>query len=259
MSSIVPSDVDTTVRVFRLTCGWMRCDAGAMVAGDWGDFRFPIPAFLVDHPDGLVLIDAGLHPSLAGSPERIGALAETFTIELADEHLLENQLSALGVRPSDVTHLAFTHLHFDHCGATATIPDATLLVQQAEWDMAHDERAIAKGAYNPDDFDHGHFLHLYEGELDLFGDETVVLFPTPGHTPGHQSVRLRTETGGDIVVCGDACYLRRSLELLKLPPTSHNRARQLDSMALLASLRAGGAELVFGHDPEQWAALPATW
>ena len=110
------------------------------------------------------------------------------------------------------------------------------------------------GAYNRDDADLGHERLEVDGDHDLFGDGTVTCLLTDGHTPGHQSVRVRTDT--DVyVICGDCCYLRRTVTHEHLPPFSHDRDRHLHSVRRLAGEQARGATLLFGHDPQQWSAI----
>ena len=94
-----------------------------------------------------------------------------------------------------------------------------------------------------------------DGEHDLFGDGSVVCIPTYGHTPGHQSLRVRLDTG-EVVLAADACYLRQTLEALHLPSLYVDAEAMLDSLRMLRKLRDGGARIFFGHDPELWATLP---
>jgi glyoxylase-like metal-dependent hydrolase (beta-lactamase superfamily II) len=89
----------------------------------------------------------------------------------------------------------------------------------------------------------------------LFGDGSVSCLPTFGHTAGHQSLRVRL-AGGDVVLTADACYLRRTLEELHLPPSMHDREAMLASIHRLRALRDAGARVIFGHDPDAWASVP---
>ena len=110
-----------------------------------------------------------------------------------------------------------SHLHFDHVGGNAELPNATLVVQRREWEVAADPEQIRRNGYNRADFDLGHHLKLIDGEHDLFGDGSVVCIPTYGHTPGHQSLRVRTDSG-EFVMTADSCYMRKVLEEMVLPP-----------------------------------------
>ena len=96
---------------------------------------------------------------------------------------------------------------------------------------------------------------LVDGEHDLFGDGRLVCLATHGHTPGHQSLRVRLD-GGDVVLTADACYLRRTLEHEHLPAVVYDREAMLASLRRLRALRDGGARLIYGHDAEAWAGVP---
>ena len=237
-----------------LECGWLTSDLGAMIAGRSGDFRLPVPAFFVEHPRGLALFDTGLHPELARSDARLRSVADIFTVEVTEAEVVSARLRAIGVDPADIALVVSSHLHFDHCGGHSLIPNARVVVQRAEWEAAHDGGMIAFGGYNPDDFEVGHDVQLLDGDHDLFGDGALRLVLTDGHTPGHQSLIVDDR----LVLVGDACYCRLALETDGLPPVMADEARQRAAFAWLRAQEAGGRELVFSHEPDQWAALPAT-
>jgi N-acyl homoserine lactone hydrolase len=128
-----------------------------------------------------------LHQELRHSTERLRGAFSSSVIELPSGAELTARLTSVGVRPSDVTTLVLSHLHFDHCGGTAELPEARIVVQRQEWDAGHHPGLVAAGLYNPEDFDVGHDRLLIDGPHDVFGDGRVVCLPTPGHTKGHQS------------------------------------------------------------------------
>jgi glyoxylase-like metal-dependent hydrolase (beta-lactamase superfamily II) len=101
----------------------------------------------------------------------------------------------------------------------------------------------------------GHKLHLIDGEHDVFSDGSVVCLPTYGHTPGHQSVKLRL-SGGEVVLAADACYFCRTLRERLLPRFIHDRDAMLASLNQLAALELGGARIFPGHDPDFWESIP---
>ena len=101
----------------------------------------------------------------------------------------------------------------------------------------------------------GHKLRLVDGEHDVFGDGSVVCLPTHGHTPGHQSLKLRL-AGGDVVLAADSCYFCRTLRERRLPRFAHDHEAMHASLDRLAALEAGGARIFFGHDPEFWQIVP---
>jgi len=244
------------VQLHAFTCGWITMSMSMLVRGVPGRLRVPVPSFLVRHPKGTVVFDTGVHPDTVTAPaERLGSLARYFQVELGPGEDVAGRLAALGVDPARVDWLVTSHLHFDHAGGHAALPNARLVVQRAEWEAAEDPERRERLAYDPRDYDHGHARLLADGEHDLFGDGRVVCVPTPGHTPGHQSLRVRL-AGGDVVLAADACYLRRTLENLELPSVLWDRDVMLASLHRLRALRAGGARIVYGHDPDDWATLP---
>lgn len=244
------------VRLVPLECGWLESDVSGLMEGGTGRARLPVPSWLVLHPRGIAVFDTGLHQQLQSDVSRIGSLADAFVVDFSPGQELSARLEQREVDPSDVDVVVFSHLHFDHCGGTALVPDARLLVQRAEWEAGHHPRLIEHHVYNPDDFDLGHEVQLLEGRHDVFGDASVVCLPTPGHTAGHQSLVVQLESG-PVVLTGDCIYFRQQLDLMRTPPFGFDRSQQLASMRQLAQLEREGHRLLFGHDVEQWEGFPA--
>ena len=244
------------VRLRAFTCGWLTGPRELFLRGEPGRLRVPIPSYLVEHPRGRLLFDTGLHPTLPADPEaRIGAAARIFEVELAAGEDVAGRLEALEVDPAAVDWVVNSHLHFDHAGGNRCLPNARVLLQREEWAAARDADGIAANHYHPLDYDTGQEVVTVAGEHDVFDDGSVVCVPTPGHTPGHQSLRVRL-AGGDAVLTGDACYLRRTLEELHLPSVVYDAAQMLHSLERLRALRDAGARIFYGHDPEFWATVP---
>jgi N-acyl homoserine lactone hydrolase len=244
------------VRLVPLEIG--RLDADLLdITGSNGRVLMPVPAWLIEHPKGLVLFDTGLHADLRNDRSRLRGIFESaFTIDLPDGEDLTARLSAAGYATSDIDVVVFSHLHFDHCGGTQELPDARLIVQEAEWRAAHHPRLLDVGLYNLADFELGHDHQLIDGTHDVFGDGTITCIPTPGHTRGHQS--LRVELGsGPVVLTADCIYFRSMYDQMKVPPTGADLAAQLNSMRDLRKLEHDGCRLLFGHDAEQFHSLPA--
>lgn len=240
-----------------LCCGRLRMDRSLFFPDEPAgtDMTVPVPSFLVIHPKGRLLFDTGVDCLAATDAEAsLGKrLARMFRMAGAADELLPNQLAALGLRPQDITHVVNSHLHFDHCGCNALFPRATFLVQKAELDAAREpgSQAHARG------WDHALDYRAVDGEHDVFGDGSVVLLPTPGHTPGHQSLRVVTAPRRAFVAAADACYTRAHLERELLPGAVWNPRQMLDSMRLLARLGArSDTQLLFGHDAAQWETMP---
>ncbi len=245
------------LNVYAFTCGWLEGDLGHLMAGGEGRIRLPIPAYLIEHPKGTALFDTGMHPQCQHDPAgRVGArIAGLFAFDYRAGEEIAARLTALGRDPARVDLVINSHFHFDHCGGNAQIPNATLLVQRREWDAGMDPDRAARIGFNPRDFDLGHKLRLVDGEHDVFGDGSVVVLPTHGHTPGHQSLKLRLPSG-DIVLAADSCYFCRTLRERRLPRFVYDEGAMHASLDRLAALEAAGARIFFGHDPDFWQTVP---
>jgi N-acyl homoserine lactone hydrolase len=244
------------MRLYGFSCGSVRLKKKAVVEGGEGLIEMPIPVFLIMHPRGNVLFDTGLHLELADPQSaRLGELSKYSTIALKRDEHVTARLSLLGLKPADIAVLVNSHLHYDHAGANDCFAHTRMVVQRIEWEAAHDPDLVARNAYNPADYALNDNVHLIDGEHDLFGDGTIFLTPTFGHTPGHQCACLRI---GDrrIVLAGDACYLAENLERQIAPRLSFDKSKALASLATLAAWERGGSEIIIGHDPERWEKLP---
>lgn len=234
--------------------------------------RIPIPAFLVEHPGaGLMLIDTGFHPSVA--LEGLGRLAGLIfkDLEMEPEQAVPGLMRGLGFDPEAVRTVVMTHLHADHASGIAQFPHATFVLGEAEW------RAAASGGqrqgYLRDNFDHAFDYRLLDFDdaaadsfatfgraFDLFGDGSVRVLFTPGHTAGHLSVELRL-TGRELLVGGDAVFTMRSLHEGLLPYFTHDEhlARRSLHEAQLYAERTPSAVIVPGHDMARWNELEAVF
>ncbi len=246
-----------TVNVFAFTCGTLTGPFGHLMEGGEGDIQLPIPAFLIEHPKGRALFDTGLHPDCQHDPlARLGErLATLFRFAFKPGEEVSARLAAIDRDPAKIDLIINSHFHFDHVGGNALIPNATMVVQRREWEAGMDPDLAARRGFNRQDFNLGHRLRLVDGEHDVFGDGSVVCLPTHGHTPGHQSLRLKLESG-DVVLAADACYFCRTLRERRLPRNVHDREAMLASLDRLDALERGGARLVFGHDPDLWRSVP---
>ena len=239
-----------------LTCGWLTGPMDGFLAGEPGRLRVPVPAFLIDHPKGKVLFDSGMHPGAGvDAADRLGFAAKIFDVELAPEENVAARLAALGIDAREIRYLVNSHLHFDHTGGNALLPDAEIVVQKREWEAGRTAEMVQRNFYDPKDYDLGHRVLAVDGEHDLFGDGRIVCLPTYGHTPGHQSLRVRLDSG-TIVLASDACYFRRTLEQLHLPSVVFDRETMLASLRALRTMAERGERIFYGHDPEFWASVP---
>jgi glyoxylase-like metal-dependent hydrolase (beta-lactamase superfamily II) len=236
-----------TVRLTPLTCGWFTVRRSFLLAGTTGDLTAPVTAYLVEHPAGLALVDTGLSSRFA---RPVGAPQTAFA-DIEEDGTVGARLRALGIDPADVRFLLNTHLHMDHAGGNDQLPNAHLVTQRSEWEFAHSD---VDRFYQAAEFDTGQPVVLIDGEHDVFGDGSVRLIPTPGHTPGHQSAIVQTEAG-EVVVCGDACNLAQAVDDLHLPDHAADMDDYRESLEKFRALRAAGATLCYSHDPEFWAGI----
>ena len=234
-----------------LDCGWMSTQRRTLLDGaGTEELSMPIISWLVRHRSGNLVFDAGLHADLAATTDRLGSLAKIFTVDLGVGGTVGPRLAEHGVDPLSSLTVVLSHCHFDHCGGLEELPNARVLVHRDEWRAA----AEGGGGYDLSLIDHGHDVIHIDREHDVFGDGTVVCFPTPGHTCGHQSLRVRTASR-TIILAGDACYFDHTLDDGLLPPFAFDLDEQRRSLQMLQRARAAGATIVPGHDATVFRAL----
>jgi glyoxylase-like metal-dependent hydrolase (beta-lactamase superfamily II) len=250
------------LNVYALCGGYIDLDRSGFFCDVAEGTRLTVPVicFLIAHPRGHVVVDTGVHRLALTDPVgRLGQRRATlFRLRSAPSDEVVSQLGLLGLGPDDVRYVVNSHFHFDHCGGNEFFPRSTFLVQRAEMEAARQAMAGAAIRYNPSaiDFDHPLDYQLVDGEHDVFGDGQVVLVPTYGHTPGHQSVRVRAGKGADLVLAADACYTRENMDRDVLPGVLWDPAEMSRSLARLRELRdRHGASVIYGHDAAQWEGL----
>ena len=246
-----------TVKIYAMTCGWITADLNIILSGKPGKIRIPVPAYLIDHPRGQILFDTGMHPQCQhDAPGRIGKnMSELFSVNFRPGEDIQSRLEQMDIDADRIEFLINSHLHFDHSGGNELVPNAKVIIQQREWEAAQIPEMIQSNGYVPADYNHGHLIQTVNGEHDLFGDGRVVTIPTFGHTPGHQSLKVRLDSG-DVVLTADACYLKETLTNLHLPYLLHDRSQMLESLMTIRKLQKAGARIIYGHDPEFWANVP---
>lgn len=188
-------------------------------------------------------MDTGLHPVAAADSARHYRDAPALGLFKFEQ----NESIADQIDVESVSKIILTHLHFDHAGALSLFPESTpIIVQRAEWDAGQHSQAIARNIFVPKDYaGTDRPVVLIDGDHDLFGDGSIELLPTPGHTPGHQSVRV-----GDVVIGGDVVLYASSLNDRKFGALIDDPDAQLKSADRLRALREKGLQIQPGHDPE---------
>ncbi len=231
--------------ITALDCGRLRQQERVLLAGGSRDvIEIPVPSWLVRHPAGTVVFDTGLHPSLTADSESLGTMARLFEPIIAVGGTVGPRLIEHDVDPTSALTVVLSHCHFDHAGGLCELPNARVLVQVAEWNAALDG---LDAGYAPDTYDLGHEIVTIDGPHDIFGDGAIVCLPTPGHTCGHQSLRVHT-ADGPVILAADACYFSSTLVDDVLPPFSFDFDQQRASLGLLRREQAAGTRIIPGHD-----------
>jgi glyoxylase-like metal-dependent hydrolase (beta-lactamase superfamily II) len=199
--------------------------------------------YLLKHSQGWMLWDTGLADTIAAMPDGQKP-ADPKATHWFRPKTLASQLEALGVKPSDIKFVAVSHTHPDHIGNVEMFPQAMLYVQKAEYDWP--------GANNAPRFKPEHPVTKLEGDKDIFGDGSVTILSTPGHTPGHQSLLVKLPKTGALVLSGDAVHFKSNWEDRGVPVGNTGQEQTKTSMEKIAGIMAKEkATLWINHDKAQ--------
>jgi N-acyl homoserine lactone hydrolase len=199
--------------------------------------------YLIKHPQGWLLWDTGVSDSVAAMPNGL-APSDPRSIHWRRPKTLAAHLDQLGLKPSDIKAVAVSHTHPDHVGNVEMFPAAMLYVQKAEYEWP--------GANNAPRFKPEHPVTKLEGDRDVFGDGSVVILSTPGHTPGHQSLLVKLPKAGAILLSGDAVHFKENWDNRRVPSMNFNKDETVASMQKISdTLTREKAQLWINHDKAQ--------
>ena len=236
-----------------LDVGSFTSAAGIWRRGDEMDrqVRFPIPAYVIETAEERILVDTGLHPGDAEDAARHYGSDALGMFELELDASVDQRIDL-----STITKVVMTHLHFDHAGGLALLPASVpIIIQRREWVAGHDPAAVKKNFFLTVDYRTvEEQIVLVDGDHDLLGDGSIQLLLTPGHTPGHQSVRI----GERLVLGGDVTHFASGLDDHRFPAFADDFRAQAESADRLRALRDAGAVVRPGHDPEVLVPGPVT-
>lgn len=245
----------------------------ALTSRSWTEI--PIHVYVLAHRDGLVLFDAGMDPAIGTDPNYVASpvgrffMRKVFRLRIGPDDTLTRKLEGLGYAAADVRKVVVSHLHFDHIGGIAEVPQAELLVSADEWrqlsgphperDYIFREHIDLPGArwrqidFAPTD---DPLLAPFGGCHDVMGDGSMTLLPTPGHTPGSMSMLVRAGGWPPLLLVGDLTYGIALLFEDRLPGTG-DKAQLRASFAKVRALaeRLPGLVILPAHDPAAAEAL----
>lgn len=259
-----PASADARgVRLHMFDGGSIRCRVHnvKMGQGQGEPFEFPVPWFVIEHPDGLALVDGGMAAPCADDPlAHWGEIANTYWPVMRPDQACVPALEAAGFDPADVRYLLQSHLHLDHTGALAAydrFPNAEVILRRTEYEYGHAPDWYADAVYIEADIRtpgiRWSLLDDAEDGWDVFGDGTVRCWSTPGHSPGHQSFEVRLANSGTFLLTIDAAYTSDHWNERALPGFLSSAVETVRSVRKLHRIAGrSGAVVVTGHDPDAW-------
>jgi N-acyl homoserine lactone hydrolase len=205
--------------------------------------KFVDNCYLIKHAQGWMLWDTGIPDAVAAMPNGL-VPADPKALVWHRPKTLAAQLDELGVKPSDIKAMAVSHTHPDHIGNVEMFPTTMLYVQKAEYDWP--------GANGEPRFKPAHPVTKLEGDHDLFGDSSLTILSTPGHTPGHQSLLVKLPHTGAVILSGDAVHFKSNWDNRRVPSLNFSKDQTLASMQKISdTMTKENAQLWINHDKPQ--------
>ena len=244
-----------SVRLYVLDCGRITVangDSMGFKPGELATANMVTPCFLIVHPRGTLMWDTGEIPDSAFAKGVSPATQGAFTV---DRPLLP-QLAAIGYTPADITYIALSHYHGDHVANANAFAGSTWIVQQGDRDAIFAPRqnngqrlgAVADPAFFTE-LAKSKTLLLKGEDHDVFGDGTVVIKYTPGHTPGHRSLYLKLAKTGPILLSGDLYHYPEEITYKRIPPFDSDKDQTEKSRAMIEDfVKKNKAQLWIQHD-----------
>src|SRR5262245_427934 len=247
------------LRLYVFDCGYLinlSPETYNLTRQDVPDPTMSVSCFLVVHPNGSLIFDTGLGDKLVGRPPYLtrrggGSMSQVVL------KTLSGQLAEIGYTPDKVTYLVLSHMHFDHVGNANDFagPPTTWLVQTVEREAMFGAN-VPPQSINPDYAAlRNAKTQLLDGDRDVFGDGSVVVTSTPGHTVGHQVLFVRLPKTGPVVLSGDLYHYPGERTLGRMPDREKTAGTPESRAKVEALVKQTGAQLWIGHDIITFAKL----
>jgi N-acyl homoserine lactone hydrolase len=245
-------------KLYRLDCGHsLANDESVWTPGEnvGRDIEFSSTCWLIKHGSEWLIWDTGVPETALNNPKGWSTLPKLIVYHL--DKSITAQLAEIALKPGDIGRVAISHTHGDHIGNMALFPNATILMQRAEYNWIHSPdgpndnvnqlMALARQLLGEPKH-----VELLDGDTDVFGDGSVTLVATPGHTPGHQSLLVHLRNSGFIMLSGDVVHLQENFEKNVVPSLNTDKTASVASMARVRQLIATyHARLFINHDKRQ--------
>jgi glyoxylase-like metal-dependent hydrolase (beta-lactamase superfamily II) len=245
-TAVAQSERPGVEKLYILNCGeGVAGDIGRWSPGvnEGQSMDFVDTCYLIKHKQGWFLWDTGIPDAVASMPNGL-APADPKAVTWRRPKTLAAQLEQIGVKPADVKAMGVSHTHPDHIGNVEMFPQATLYVQKVEYDWP--------GTNNEPRFKPSHPVELLAGDKDVFGDGSITVLSTPGHTPGHQSLLVKLPKTGAVVLSGDAVHFKSNWENRRVPVNNVSKDQSVASMQKIAdTLDREKGQLWINHDKAQ--------
>jgi len=235
------------VRLYVIDCGTIisnRPESFNLTRDEVFNPNMSDPCFLVMHPKGMLLFDTGLTDSQVGRPIYENMMGYEGLLKVST---LRGELANIGVTPAMITYLAISHSHWDHVGNANDYAGSTWLARKAEYDLMFGPTATPAQQKNYAALAHAAHIRYIEGDYDVFGDGTVVLLSTPGHTPGHQSLYVKLARTGGVVISGDLYHHTEERSLGLVPAREQMTVTPASRRKVEEFLKRTHSQLWIGH------------
>ncbi len=223
--------------------------------------EIPIAFLLIQHGKEWIAFDTGCNAETTRDPVAYWgeALAKGFSPVIGPDQEFKEAIKVLGLKPADLKAVVISHGHLDHAGAIEDLVGTSVPIYVQKAELAEIKKIVASQqmgtAYIPRDFKHLKDLNVreVEGPFDVFGDKSVVACPTPGHTPGHQSLYVKPAGGKAFIYTADALYMLESMEKSIPPAICADLSAAMQNINWFKLEEWTGVTIVPSHDPEYWA------